>query len=74
MLPPFDDAGLLPPGIHKAAWREVVVRFGTTRHRRKLLGGLKRALKTLRAAGCRRVYIDGSFVTAKSKPGDFDAC
>jgi hypothetical protein len=25
-------------------------------------------------AGCRRVYIDGSFVTAKNGPNDFDAC
>jgi hypothetical protein len=31
-------------------------------------------LERLRAAGCRRVYIDGSFVTAKEVPGDFDAC
>ncbi len=25
-------------------------------------------------AGCRRVYINGSFVTAKRAPGDFDVC
>ena len=25
-------------------------------------------------AGCRRAYIDGSFVTAKEKPADFDGC
>ena len=28
----------------------------------------------LRKAGCRRVYVDGSFVTAKEVPGDFDGC
>jgi hypothetical protein len=28
----------------------------------------------LREAGCRLVYLDGSFVTAKANPGDFDAC
>jgi hypothetical protein len=28
----------------------------------------------LKAAGCRTIYIDGSFVTSKQKPGDFDAC
>jgi hypothetical protein len=28
----------------------------------------------LKAAGCITIYIDGSFVTAKQKPGDFDAC
>jgi len=28
----------------------------------------------LKAAGCRLVYLDGSFVTSKPMPGDFDAC
>jgi hypothetical protein len=32
------------------------------------------AIEALRRAGCRTVYIDGSFVTAKASPGDFDAC
>lgn len=32
------------------------------------------ALRLLKAAGCLRVYVDGSFVTAKDEPGDFDAC
>jgi hypothetical protein len=38
------------------------------------LEGLKEALRLLRVAGCRLVYLDGSFVTAKPEPGDFDAC
>ncbi len=25
-------------------------------------------------AGCRRAYVDGSFVTSKEVPGDFDGC
>lgn len=36
--------------------------------------GLRRALECLRGAGCRFAYIDGSFVTAKDVPGDFDGC
>lgn len=36
--------------------------------------GLHEALRLLRMAGCRLVYLDGSFVTAKAEPGDFDAC
>jgi hypothetical protein len=28
----------------------------------------------LSKAGCQTIYIDGSFVTQKEKPGDFDAC
>ena len=28
----------------------------------------------LEAAGCRRLWLNGSFVTSKEEPGDFDAC
>jgi hypothetical protein len=35
---------------------------------------LKAALDTLRRAGCQRAYVDGSFVTTKKFPNDFDAC
>jgi hypothetical protein len=74
MLPPFEPSGTLPPGIHWTDWREFSTRFGTKAHRQRLLAGLKAALDALRRAGCRTVYIDGSFVTAKDVPGDFDAC
>jgi hypothetical protein len=75
VIPPFDPAtGNLPPGLHEATWEEFVARYGTTAHRLLLLAGLKAALDALRVAGCRRVYVDGSFVTAKEEPGDFDGC
>ena len=74
MIPPFDAAGSLPPGVHEATWDEFVARFGTTPRRLALLAGLKAALDALRAAGCRRAYVDGSFVTFKEEPEDFDAC
>src|SRR5919109_4373198 len=75
MIPPFEPStGLLPAGVHEATWEELVARFGWTPHRLALLAGLKAALDALRVAGCRRVYIDGSFVTAKEAPGDFDGC
>ena len=31
-------------------------------------------MKQLKAAGCRTIYINGSFVTNKTYPNDFDAC
>ena len=74
MVPPFAASGNLPPGIHWATWEELVERFGSTPYRMKLIEGLKRALQSLALAGCRTVYVDGSFVTAKEVPGDFDAC
>jgi hypothetical protein len=74
MIPTFDAAGNLPSGIHWASWKEFEKRFGVTPHRQNLLVGLKRAAANLRAAGCRTLYVDGSFVTAKVHPNDFDAC
>jgi hypothetical protein len=38
------------------------------------LHGLAQAALSLREAGCTRLYVDGSFVTSKEEPGDFDAC
>jgi len=39
-----------------------------------MLAGFRQACEELRKAGCRLVYLDGSFVTRKEHPGDFDAC
>ena len=74
MLPEFNRDGRLPPGIHWATWQEVQARFGFSSRRQQLLGGLRVALEDLNRAGCSTVYIDGSFVTAKHEPGDYDAC
>ena len=74
MIADFESDGLLPPGIHWATWQEISDRFGTNEQRNILLAGLKAALDSLKTAGCHTAYIDGSFVTGKEKPGDFDAC
>ena len=49
-------------------------RYAITEHRAQLLDGFRRAIASLRVAGCARVYLDGSFVTDKETPGDFDVC
>jgi len=74
MIPEFSREGKLPVGIHWATWHDVDRQLGFSERRRLLLGGLRSALRALRAAGCRKVYIDGSFVTVKEEPGDYDAC
>jgi hypothetical protein len=38
-----------------------------------MLAGFRLACEELRKTGCRLVYLDGSFVTRKERPGDFDA-
>ena len=35
---------------------------------------MKRALEVLRDAGCNEIYLDGSFVTEKESPSDYDCC
>lgn len=75
MIPPFDPAtGNLPPGVHEATWDEIQAYYGYNQRRVWLLAGLKAALDALEVAGCRRAYLNGSFVTAKELPGDFDGC
>ena len=74
MIPGFKKDGTLPQGEHKANWKEFCKRFGKNRHRKKLLNGLRRALLCLKKAGCKKVYINGSFVTSKNTPNDFDCC
>ncbi len=74
MILEFLENGNLPIGIFWAEWKEFETEFGTNPHRRKLMKGLKAAIASLRKAGCRAIYIDGSFVTAKEKPNDFDGC
>ena len=65
---------VLPPGQHAADLDEVEARYATNRRRRELYEGLVIGALQLRAAGCPMIYLDGSFVTGKPKPGDFDAC
>ena len=74
MIRKFRRDGMLPRGVHTAEWPEFLGRFGQTETRRGLIAGLLRALRLLKAAGCRLAYVDGSFVSVKPEPGDLDVC
>ncbi|MFY9658121.1 MAG: hypothetical protein WAK01_16335 [Methylocystis sp.] len=65
---------VLPPGAHKASLDEVAAAFATNAWRRELFDGLVHASGKLRLAGCALIYLDGSYVTGKPRPNDFDAC
>ena len=57
MIPQQDPkTGYLPPGEHPAVWSEVAGCFAGN----------------LAEAGCGELLLDGSFVTAKLLPGDYD--
>jgi hypothetical protein len=78
MIPDFIDVGgpwrVLPPGVHDATLEEVESRFAAPGWRKSLFSGFMDGVMALRKAGCRTVLLDGSFVTEKPFPGDFDAC
>jgi hypothetical protein len=73
MLPAADiRTGYLPPGVHQAPWSEIAPRFGVNGHQSRLVGGLLAALMNLAGAGCRSVLLNGSFVSEKELPRDYD--
>ncbi len=74
MLPELTDTGELPPGVHIANWQEFESRFGGSSPRRVWLSGRLRAILELAGNGgqLRRVFVWGSFVTAKPAPRDLD--
>lgn len=75
MIPAFDGTfGLLAQGVHDATWDELVVALGFSAKRKDLLVGLREACLNLRNAGATHVFVDGSFSTAKKRPGDWDSC
>ena len=78
MIPDLVDIGaswrVLPFGIHEATLAEVEERYATNDKRKLLFRGLRKACKALKAAGCSTIYLDGSYVTEKEFPSDYDVC
>lgn len=74
MIPDFRDDGYLPNGLHLATEAEVTFRFGTsTKQRRRLALRLRHWIELSRSVAANRLFVDGSFVTAKPEPNDVDA-
>lgn len=74
MLPPLDENGDLPAGIHHAAWPEIAGRFGTATETRVHALGRLRHLHELavRTGKLKRFCVFGSFVTSAPDPRDVD--
>jgi hypothetical protein len=72
-LPPFDEFGNLPPGIHRCTTGELIQRFGHGSPERETQASeLVRFIEMARLARVRRLLVNGSFVTAKAAPNDVD--
>lgn len=73
-IPDFQPDGYLPEGVFVASEAEVTFRFGTAnRQRRRLVLRVRRWIYLARQIRAPRLFIDGSFVTAKAEPNDVDA-
>ena len=62
---------VLPPGIHWATVDDVKRAFTTNEYRKWLFKDFIKVADPLALAGCKRLYLDGSFVTGKPRPGDY---
>ena len=73
-IPDFRQDGYLPEGMFLVSEAEVTFRFGTSnRKRRRLILRVRRWIELAREVGALKLFIDGSFITAKPEPNDVDA-
>ncbi len=74
MIPDFNSAGDLPPGVYKATLNEVIVRFGASQGQRALITRRLAHLYELaqRTGHLQRLIVFGSYVTDKPDPNDVD--
>lgn len=54
--------------------REIRAKLTWTTKRKRMFNGLRSAIRNLAAAGVKRVWIGGSFVSDKDEPNDVDGC
>ena len=81
VLPAFNTDGLLPPGDYELTFGEIrssllVIGPGDpewdTSWRRWLVEQLEVLMNQLWSVGIVEVFVDGSFVECKNRPGDID--
>jgi hypothetical protein len=73
MIPPFDDSGFLPPGVHPATLTEIESRFGRESElRRAQMESVRWMVDLAIRSGVRRIILNGSFVTDIMEPNDVD--
>lgn len=73
MIPPFDDFGFLPLGVHAATLDEVNERFGRESELRRVqMESVRWMVELAQRAGVQRIILNGSFVTAIIEPNDVD--
>ncbi|WP_455591482.1 DUF6932 family protein [Bacteroides sp.] len=74
MIPDFNEKGYLDPGIYEATFEEVKDKLGFSKRRQRLLGLMEGLLMECKQLSCDIIYLDGSFVSTRLNPNDYDAC
>jgi hypothetical protein len=74
LIPNFQFNGVLSSGIHWSTIEEIKDKLCFSEKRTRLVAGLELAIVSLKRAGCKTIYLDGSFSTSKELPGDIDVC
>ena len=70
MIPPFNELGYLPPGIHPATLDEIDARFGRASEiRRVQMESVCWMIPIAAAAGAKRIILNGGFVTDINRTG-----
>jgi hypothetical protein len=76
MIPPIDEEGDLPPGLHTATWEEFRARFChfiKSDRRLQICQRLERLVEDARASTIvTKILVGGSMVRATAEPNDFD--
>lgn len=73
MIPPFDDFGLLPAGVHECTLAEAAEYLVFNDHRQLLWANLIHFLTELREADMAYpIFLAGGFASAKTLPDDID--
>lgn len=73
MIPPFNDSGFLPPGVHPATLAEIEARFGLESElRRAQMESVRWLVDLAIRTGVQRIVLNGSFVTDIMEPNDVD--
>lgn len=71
MIPPFEDSGFLPPGVHPATLAEIEARFGRESElRRAQMESVRWMVDLAVRAGVQRIVLNGGFVTDIIEPND----
>jgi len=73
-LPPSNEFGDLPPGVHRVTIDAVIQRFGRGSEQRRVVTGRLLHIFVLaqRTDHLSRLIVFGSYVTAKPNPNDVD--